>query len=66
MDVVIPVALGNSLTEKYILTVAELDRHRAKSVGWRPNCVRLDYWQVPPGIQIETSYWVKDVVFQRC
>ena len=34
MDFVIPVALGELLTEMYILTAAELNRNRAKALAW--------------------------------
>ena len=34
MDFVIPVALGELLTETYILTAAELNRHGAKALAW--------------------------------
>ena len=33
MDFVIPVALGELLKEKYILTAAELNRHRANALA---------------------------------
>lgn len=33
MDFVIPVALGELLAEMYILTAAELNRHRAKALA---------------------------------
>lgn len=44
MDFVIPVALGELLQKKYILTAAELDDTGGKR--WlHPSRVRLDYWQ---------------------
>ena len=52
MDVVIPVALGNSLTEMYILTVAELNRHRAKVLaGAQTVCV----WTTGRYLQVSKS-----------